>query len=154
MEHKQVNYNLHELSGSRLVVPIYRLLGHLGPKHHGLIVGTSELDDKLYVTDFGPERGACLITIDQFIEIYGPGGEIKLRPNDGELSNEQVVLRALDEIHARQSGRYNFVLNNCENAVDRAMYGKKNLSSQVKNTLKGLGFALAGGIYILARRTR
>ena len=154
MELENVKYNLHELSGSRLVVPLYSWLGHLGPKHHGLIIGTNEQDDKLYVTDFGPERGSCVISIDQFIEIYGHGGKIKLKSNDGQLSNEEVVRRALDDVQARKTGRYNFVLNNCENAVDRAMYGKRTLSSQVKNTLKGLGFVVAGGIYVLSRRIR
>lgn len=154
MTEDKISYTTHELTGYRMVVPLVKWLGHCGPKHHALIIGTNDADGKLYVSDFGPSRGSCMITIDQFIEIYGRGGRIKLVPNNGMRSNEEVVKHVLEEIYGKTSGSYNFVLNNCQNSVDRAMYGKRSLSSQVANTLSGLGFVLAGGIYVLARRLR
>lgn len=144
----------HELTGSRLIVPIINILGHFGPKHHGLVIGVSDHDEKLYVSEFSRRRGACLLTIDQFMEIYSGGGEIKIQANDSSRSNTEVAQAALNEIAKGNNNNYHLVLNNCENSVDRAMYGKSSLSSQVINTLLGLGFALIGGAYIYKKKQK
>lgn len=148
---QQLTFTETDLTGGRLVVPIVKALGHLGPKHHGLVIGKNDADGETYVTDFG-KQFTGLLTLDEFVEKYGKGGEIKFVPNDGHRTNAQVAQSALNEMFGGKIGEYNLVFNNCQNSVDRAMYGKPGLSSQVKNVLFGLGFALVGGIMVYSRQ--
>ncbi len=153
MSQHELSFTETDMTGGRLVVPLVKVLGHLGPKHHGLVIGKNDADGETYVTDFG-KGFTGLLTLDEFVEKYGHGGEIKFVPNDGNRTNAQVAQAALDEILNGKLGDYDLVFNNCQNTVDRAMYGKPGLSSQVKNVLVGLGFALVGGFMVYNERNR
>jgi hypothetical protein len=136
-----------DITGCRLVGAITKI-GHIGPKHHGIVIGRNFLDGKIYVAENNHD-GYRLATYEEFFERYSSNGEIQLYRNEGEFSDVDVASRALSEIGAGGAGKYDLVINNCESFSNRAMHGHSN-SSQVINTLIGLA-VLAGAFWVLKR---
>jgi hypothetical protein len=135
----------NELTGSRLIGAVTPL-GEIGPKHHGVILGTSIPDNKTYVAE-KRVNGYQITKSEDFAERYKGYGEIRVCPNNGPFSGVEVAKRALDEINAGGNGRYDLIKNNCESFVNRAMYGKST-SIQVINAIL-LTFLVFGGIWII-----
>ena len=140
----------NKLTGCRLVGTI-TALGDIGPKHHGIILGQSDVDGKNYVAE-SMCHGYRLAELDDFIKRYRDNSPIKVCPNDGKLSNIEVASRALDEINRGGNGKYNLIFNNCESFVNRAMYGT-SLSSQVLNVC-GLLIIFIGGICFIKKTVK
>jgi hypothetical protein len=142
MEFEQI-----DITGCRLVGALTKL-GHIGPKHHGIVVGHCSDDDKVYVAD-QKLQGHRLITYDDFIELYSGNADIRIIPNDGDFTDYEVAQRALDEITGSGSANYNLVTNNCESFSNRAMYDH-SLSSQVINTIAATALFI-GGVWLISR---
>ncbi|GAA6168298.1 lecithin retinol acyltransferase family protein [Sessilibacter corallicola] len=141
--------DLHQIdvTGCRIIGAITKELGHLGPKHHGIILGRATNGD-VYIAEI-MSYGYQISTYDNFSNRYFNNGEIMILPNDGDLENVAVAKRAIDEIKRGGKGIYNLITNNCECFVNRAMYGK-SVSNQVINTAVGVTFA-AGLAYVLKK---
>ena len=116
-------------------------LGHIGPKHHAIIVGRSMSDGVVYLAE-KMTHGYQLSTWEHFIGRYARYGQIKIAPNNGQFKNSDVANRALSEIAARSSEEYHLLTDNCESFANRAMYGNPT-SGQVIRTALGL---LVGGV--------
>lgn len=137
--------NQCDITGSRLIGAITEL-GHLGPKHHAIVLGQSLIDGKVYIAE-KMINGEQITTFDDFNERYQKNGEIKILPNDGNFSDIEVAQRALNEITKKTGRKYDLIANNCESFSNRAMHGHST-SSQVINTVIGC-LILAGGIWML-----
>ena len=135
-----------DVTGCRIIGAIKKALGHRGPKHHGLILGKSQLNGEIYIAEH-THTGFQVCTYNDFRSRYEQNGEIIVEPNDGDLENLQVAKRAIKELIEGGKGDYNLVTNNCECFVNRAMHDK-SVSSQVINTALGL-LALAGLVYVI-----
>lgn len=134
-----------DVTGCRLIGALSKELGHDGPKHHALVLGKSLFDNHIYVVEL-MKNGPQVCTYADFHKRYAPCGEIRIQPNDGQLSNLQVAQRAMAELE--QGGQsYDLIANNCEAFVNRAMHGK-SISSQVINTTLGVAI-LVGLAYVL-----
>lgn len=142
MEFEQI-----DITGCRLVGALTRL-GHIGPKHHGIVIGYCREEDKIYVAD-QKLQGYRLIDYDQFQDLYSDNGDIRIIPNDGNFSDFDVAQRALDEIADSETTHYNLVMNNCESFSNRAMYDH-SISSQVINTLAATALFI-GGVWLISR---
>lgn len=136
-----------KLSGVRIVGPTTKL-GHLGPKHHGLIIGDNIDDKKTYVAERNG-NGCRYVTFNKFVRRYKHNGKIKLFPNDGKFTGYEVAKRAIKEIKRGGNGKFDILLNNCESFVNRAMYGK-SISSQVVHTVSAV--VLVVGIGLIFRK--
>lgn len=135
-----------DVTGCRIVGAIDKTLGHAGPKHHGVILGLNQADNKIYVAE-SMHFGYQLVSYEEFYKRYSQNGEVIISPNDGSLENIAVASRALAEISQGGNGTYNLVTNNCECFVNRAMYDTSR-SQQIINTGIGL-LALAGLVYVI-----
>jgi hypothetical protein len=131
----QVQFEQIDITGCRLVGAMTKL-GHVGPKHHGIVIGRGFLDRKTYVAENNHD-GYRLVTYEQFLERYSENDKIHIFPNEGEFSDEEVARRALTEISSGGAGTYDLALNNCESFSNRAMHGHSK-STQVINTFVGL----------------
>lgn len=121
-----------ETTGSRLVGAITPL-GHIGPKHHGIVIGRNIYDNKIYVAE-SCHTGYRLVPQDDFIRRYTENGPITATPNDGRFSNTEVAMRALNEITNGGIETYNLFTNNCESFANRAIHNHSS-SQQVANTI-------------------
>lgn len=137
--------NQTDVTGCRIVGAITKL-GHSGPKHHGVILGQSPINQETYVAEI-MKQGYQICTYNEFRNRYIVNGDILIEPNDGVLENIAVAQRAIKELIEGGKGAYNLITNNCECFVNRAMYNKPS-SQQVINTAIGLA-VLAGFVYIL-----
>ncbi|WP_045857978.1 lecithin retinol acyltransferase family protein [Teredinibacter purpureus] len=141
-----MNLQQIDVTGCRIVGAITKELGHAGPKHHGVILGKSEIDREVYIAEsmnFGYQ--AC--TYSDFYSRYSKNGQIIVQPNDGQLENVSVAQRAIEELRRGGKGAYDLITNNCECFVNRAMHDK-SISSQVINTAIGIT-VLAGLVYVI-----
>ncbi|MCE7622109.1 hypothetical protein [Vibrio fluvialis] len=143
MEFQQI-----DVTGCRIVGAIDKMLGHAGPKHHGVILGINLDDDKVYIAE-SMHFGYQLSTYEDFYARYSQNGEIAISPNDGNFENIAVANRALHEINQGGKGVYNLITNNCECFVNRAMHNNSR-SQQIINTGIGL-LALAGLVYVIKK---
>ena len=146
---KAMSFQQVETTGSRLVGAISKL-GHIGPKHHGIVIGEDETSREVYVAE-NNHTGYQLVTIECFIEKYTPKGDVLILPNDGEFSDVEVAQRALNEILQGGKGIYNIVVNNCESFSNRAMYDK-DFSKQVLHV--GMFVLFAAGAYWYLKNTK
>ncbi|GEM_PF-2313904 len=135
-----------DVTGCRIVGAISKDLGHSGPKHHGVILGRSFSDNEIYIAE-SLQTGYRACTYQDFFERYSKNGKIIVQPNDGELENQAVAQRAIDELQKGGEGEYDLIFNNCECFVNRAMHGESS-SSQVINTALGI-LVLAGLVYVI-----
>ena len=141
MELKQI-----DVTGCRIIGAIDKTLGHLGPKHHGVILGESPIDNEVYIAE-NMHFGYQICTYTEFRNRYIENGEIIVEPNDGDAENISVANRAIKELNNGGKGSYNIVTNNCECFVNRVMHGK-SISNQVINTALGL-VVLFGVAYVI-----
>jgi len=140
-----MNLQQIDITGSRLIGAITDL-GHVGPKHHGIVIGEHALTKKIYVAE-NNHTGYQLATIDDFIERYSPKANIVMTPNNGEFSDLEVAQRALKEVIEGGKAKYNLVVNNCESFSNRAMYDK-DFSQQIINSALLL-FLAAGTVWYI-----
>lgn len=117
-----------ELTGSRLVGALTDLK-HLGPKHHGVILGLNIFDEHIYVAE-SRHTGYQIATVDDFIQRYSPNADVHVLQNGGKFSDIEVARRALKEIGQGGNGQYNLATNNCESFSNRAMHDT-SVSKQV-----------------------
>ena len=133
------------MTGSRLVGALTELK-HIGPKHHGIVLGLNIFDQKVYVAE-SRHAGYQITTVDDFIQRYSPNAEIRILPNDGNFSDIEVAQRALNEINQGGNGQYNLATNNCESFSNRAMYDDST-SKQIMHTAIGL-VILVGAVWYI-----
>ena len=84
----------NEFTGSKLIGSM-PLLGEIGPKHHGIVLGTSAIDNKVYVAE-SMHNGYQFAEYDGFVEQYKGNSDIQICPNNGELTDVEVARRALE----------------------------------------------------------
>lgn len=148
---KDFSFSENELTGSRLVVP-FTPLKKFGPKHHAIVLGINDEDGDVWIAELSRRHGYRLVSLEQWIDDNDQFiDSVEIAPNTGDRSNYEVAQSAIDEIRSRQkeeNSDYDVVLNNCENFVDRHTHGTWKLSPQVRNTMKVMGFAIAGGAMI------
>ena len=137
--------NLIEIqeTGAR-VVGALTPLGFLGPSHHGTVIGMCPITRQVYVVE-KRVTSTEINTFEDFEQRYKDNGSIKIRPNTGKFSNLEVARRALEELNKGGEGEYSLLVNNCESAVNRAIYNT-SLSLQV---LSGLAFLGVAGYLLL-----
>lgn len=135
-----------DVTGCRIIGAIDKTLGHIGPKHHGIILGQSPINQEVYIAE-NMHYGYQISTYTDFVNRYSGNGEIIIEPNDGNLENISVANRAIEEINRGGKGVYNLVTNNCECFVNRAMHDK-SMSQQVVNTAIGL-LVIVGLVYVI-----
>lgn len=135
-----MNFQQISETGSRLIGAITKL-GHVGPKHHGIVIGKSMENGEVYIAE-NCHDGYKLATFEEFKERYAPNGDIQISPNDGEFADSEVAQRALNEIARGGEGKYDLALNNCESFSNRATYGHST-SNQVVNTIFGVAAVIA-----------
>jgi len=145
-----VEFEQIDITGCRLVGPLTKL-GHIGPKHHGVVIGRRIDDRKVYVAE-NRHSGYQLATYEEFIQRYSDNGNIQVVPNDGQFSDKDVAQRALDELVKGGHGIYNLLVNNCESFSNRAIHNH-SVSSQVINTL-AVTALLIGGVWLIRQTTR
>ena len=136
-----------DVSGSRLVGAITDL-GHIGPKHHGIIIGRHITDGNVYVAE-NCDTGYQVATVNDFCSRYSRNSDVRISPNNGEYSNAEVASRALQEINSLIKEKYHLIVNNCEAFANRAMYDRSN-SKQVINTTIGIA-ACVGLVWYLRK---
>ncbi len=136
-----------ELTGLRIVGAITEI-GHAGPKHHGIVLGTSPLDNQTYVVE-KMTSGDQVSTVENFRERYEKNGDVRILENDGPYSDYEVAQRALDEALGNKNKQYDLISNNCESFSNRAMYNN-SISNQVLTTIAGL-IVFVGGIYVFQK---
>ena len=141
-----MNLTQINISGSRIVGALTKL-GHIGPKHHGIIIGQNIFDGKVYVAESRYATGYVLATYDDFIERYTPNADVHLYENDGQYSAREVAQRALTEIERGGNMKYNLIVNNCESFSNRAMYNVSN-SRQILNIAVGV-LTLTGAFWLI-----
>lgn len=137
-----------DTTGHRLVGVIIDELGHLGPKHHAVVLGRCSQSGEIYLAE-NNDTGYQIETATNFKARYADKGEIKLYGNEGKKSNLDVAKDALAEIKQGGNGVYNLITNNCESFVNRAMHNT-SISSQVVNTL-GVFALIVAGVYLYKR---
>ena len=136
-----------DITGSRLVGALTELK-HLGPKHHGIVLGKNILDGNVYVAE-SRVTGYEIATVDDFVQRYSPKAEIRIHPNNGKFSDVEVARRALDEVNSGGNGKYNLATNNCESFSNRAMHDDSQ-SKQILHTVIGVA-VLAGAIWYIKK---
>lgn len=141
-----MNLQQIDVTGCRIVGAITKELGHSGPKHHGVILGRSLIDEEIYIAEL-MNHGYQATTYKNFFSRYVNNGQIVIQPNDGQFENVQVAKRAISELKLNTNNQYDLIANNCECFVNRATYDR-SVSTQVVNTALGL-LILAGIGYIL-----
>lgn len=149
----------HELSGTRLTIP-FTALGKVGPKHHAIIVGVHRISGQLWIAELSRKFGHRLVSLEQWFkdnEKYVP--HLKVKPNPGPRSNEEVARGAIEEVAAKleDDGKpgYDLIFNNCETFANRHTEGeeqKVTISPQVKTALQAAGIVIATGAVILGKR--
>lgn len=143
-----MNFMQVEITGSRLVGALTDLK-HLGPKHHGVVLGLNIFDNQVYVAE-SRHTGYQVATIDDFVQRYSSNAEVRITPNNGVFSDIEVARRALSEVELGGNGRYNLAVNNCESFSNRAMYDS-SMSKQVLHV--GLWtIAIVGTFWYLKRK--
>lgn len=141
-----MDLNQTDVTGCRIIGAINKELGHLGPKHHGVILGESPINQETYIAE--STHGGCQIcTYTEFLKRYSNNGKIIVEPNDGDAENISVAKRAIEELMCGGEGTYNLVTNNCECFVNRAMHDK-SISNQVINTALGVA-VIVGLVYVI-----
>lgn len=140
-----MNFKKTNMTGSRLVGALTDLK-HIGPKHHGIVLGLNIFDQEIYVAE-SRHSGYQIATVDNFIQRYSPNAEVRIHPNDGDFSDIEVAQRALNEINQGGNGQYNLATNNCESFSNRAMYNDST-SKQIMHTAIGLVILLGAMWYI------
>ncbi len=138
-----------DVTGCRIIGAIEKALGHLGPKHHGVILGQSSINQEVYIAEH-MHTGYQMSTYKEFYERYSENGEIIIEPNDSETENIFVANRAIEELKRGGQGAYNLITNNCECFVNRATHDK-SISKQAINTAIGFAF-LIGLVYVLKKK--
>jgi len=134
-----------DVTGSRIVGPITEL-GHVGPKHHGIILGKNSEDGHIYVAE-SMNTGYQIARYQDFCMRYAQNGKVKIAANDGDFPDLAVAQRAIEEIKKGGRGAYNLIANNCESFANRAMHGK-SVSKQVIHTTIGVA-ALVGVFWVI-----
>jgi len=134
-----------DTTGHRLVGVLINELGHLGPKHHAVVLGQCSQSEEIYLAESN-STGYQLETFSNFKARYADKGEIRFYENEGNKSNLDVAKDALVEISQGGKGVYNLITNNCESFVNRAMHNT-SVSSQVVNTL-GVFVLIVAGVYL------
>lgn len=151
---QKLTFTENEISGSTIVVP-FTALKHLGPKHHAIVIGICESDQKIWIAELSRKHGYRLVSIDQWLkDNAGFLDGARMKPNDGPRSNWEVANSAIQEVisaHARGK-KYDVLFNNCETFADRHRTGKTSLSPQVKKAVKAMGFVVAGGAFLLKQK--
>ena len=142
-----MNFEQVDITGSRLVGAITGI-GHVGPKHHGIVIGRFLLDGNVYVAE-NCHTGYQLATVEDFKSRYSPKATVRIHPNNGEFSDVEVAQRALHELSQDGNKKYNLATNNCESFSNRAMYDH-SISNQVIHTVIGIAI-LAGAIWYIKR---
>lgn len=137
-----------DVTGSRLVGAMNKDLGHVGPKHHAIILGKNTIDGMVYIAE-NMDVGYQVVTYSDFCTRYAPNGDIKVLPNEGEFDNVTVANRAISEFNKGGKGIYNLVTNNCESFANRAMKNH-SVSDQVVTTL-GVLALIAASVYVVAQ---
>ncbi len=145
MEFQQI-----DITGCRLIGALSKL-GHIGPKHHGVIIGRSMEDRQIYIAE-NCDTGYGLTTYEEFFERYSTNGEIRIKPNNGKFSDEDVARRALNELVLGGQGNYDLIFNNCESFSNRAI-NNHSVSSQVINTLAVTALCI-GGFWLIRRASK
>ena len=135
-----------DVTGCRIVGAINKELGHIGPKHHGVILGQSIINQETYIAE-STHKGYQICTYSEFQRRYLNNGEIIIEPNDGNAENISVAKRAIEELKRGGKGTYNLITNNCECFVNRAIHDK-SISNQVINTALGLA-VIVGLVYVI-----
>jgi len=138
-----------DVTGCRAVGAITDI-GHVGPKHHGIIIGRHASDNQVYIAE-NMHTGYQLATYDDFYDRYSINGEIKIFENDGKYDSVSVARRALSEILVGGKGAYNLITNNCESFANRAMKDH-SVSNQIINT--AIGVAAIAGIYWVVKNSK
>lgn len=144
-----MEFELIDTSGSRLIGAI-TALGHIGPKHHGIIIGKNKNNNLVYVAEH-MHNGYQLATIDNFKERYLKNSDIIIKENDSGRSDFEVAQNALTELYSSTKKRYNLLTNNCESFVNKVTYGH-SVSKQVVTSLGAI--LVAGGLYYLHKKTK
>lgn len=145
MEFEQI-----DITGCRIVGALTRL-GHLGPKHHGIVLGRGTADGQIYIAESTRESGYRLTTYDGFVEDHGRHADVRVKPNTGKFTDVEVAQRALDELMQGGDGPYNLITNNCESFSNRAM-NDHSVSAQVLRTCAGV--VMFVGAVVLRRYIR
>lgn len=118
-------------TGYRIVGAITEL-GHLGPKHHAVIIGRNTENNRVYVAE-NMNYGYQLATYENFAERYSTNGAIRLFGHESDFDPMAVARYALDELRRGGNGAYNLATNNCESFVNRAIFDH-SVSRQVVHT--------------------
>ncbi|WP_345980777.1 hypothetical protein [Sulfurimonas sp. HSL3-2] len=142
-----MNFEQIDLTGCRLIGAIWEL-GHIGPKHHAVIIGKNLDDDLIYIAE-NMHTGYQLVTLDDFKSRYSKNGDIKVQVNDGNKTNLEVAQDALNVIYSKTKKKYNLISNNCESFVNQVTHGH-SISTQVLTTIGGL--ILIAGIWYLQKK--
>jgi len=137
------------VTGCRIIGAIEKTLGHLGPKHHGVILGQSPINQEIYIAE-NMSLGYQVCTYTDFNNRYSANGGIIIEPNDGEAENISVANRTIEELKRGGEGAYNLITNNCECFVNRAMHGK-SISKKVTNTVIGIA-VIVGLVYVIKNK--
>ena len=140
-----MNFKQVDITGSRLVGALTDLK-HIGPKHHGIVLGLNIFDQNVYVAE-SRYSGYQIATVDDFVQRYSPNAEVRIHPNDGDFSDIEVAQRALNEINQGGNRQYNLTTNNCESFSNRAMYDDST-SKQIIHTAIGL-IILVGAVWYI-----
>jgi len=140
-----LNLERINITGSRIIGAVTQI-GHLGPKHHGIVLGKGTFDDFVYVAELR-QHGYEICEFHTFVNRYCKNAKVQIRPNDGDRSDCEVANAAIAEINSGSSSTYDLLTNNCESFSNRAMYGVSN-STQVINTLVGV-LACVGAVWYL-----
>lgn len=143
-----MNLQQIDVTGSRLVGAITKELGHVGPKHHAVILGQNISDGHVYIAE-SMDHGYQIATYSDFYARYAVNGEVKVIPNDGEFSNAEVANRAINELNLGGKATYNLATNNCESFVNRAMKNH-SVSGQIVTGI-GLLVLFSAGVYLVSQ---
>jgi hypothetical protein len=143
-----MEFELINMSGSRLIGAITKI-GHIGPKHHGIIIGKNKNDNQIYVAEH-MHSGYQLATIDNFKERYLKNSDIIIKENNSHQSDFDVAQNALTELHSSTKKKYNLLTNNCESFVNKVTYGH-SVSKQAITSIGGI--LVVSGLYYLHKKT-
>lgn len=154
----KLRFEEHALSGARLTIP-FTFLKKLGPKHHAIVIGLNQDDQKVWIAELSRRFGYRIVPLDQWFDDNSNYlGELVITQNNGERENFEVGKSAAMEIVSRQQvgdkSKYHLVFNNCESFADRHSTGKNKLSPQVAKVLHSAGVAIVAGAIIWQKRSR
>ena len=146
-----MNFTQNEHTGSIVVAP-FTPFGQFGPKHYGMILGTSLFDGKTYVSELR-YNGYHITAGCDFLKRFFKWKGLRLLPNKGPSSDLDVANKALKDNITNRDKKYNLLSNNCESHTNRATYGT-SLSTQVVTGVVIIAVVVAFGWMLKKTKAR